>query len=257
VEGILMGSRSLFLACQLAFATAFVFGWQWASTAGLLDPSFIGTPLGVLSRLAEWVRDGSIFQQSGATLLLIAVGLAAGTLLGSALGVLVGSSLTGREILGPFLLFFNGMPRLVLQPFFVVWLGFGFMPKVALVVAVIFVMVAVNIVAALQQVDRDLVANMRVLGAKPMNMLRHVYLPSVTLALLSTSRANIGFAFQSALVAEFVGTNSGLGFLIVKGQNTFDVDSIWAALTIVVVLSIILDQMLSLVEVRSMRWMPR
>jgi NitT/TauT family transport system permease protein len=252
-----MGARARLIASQLAFAGLLVVAWQWASMTGWADPSFVGAPSDVVGRLVEWLDDGTLFLHAGSTLSVLLAGFVAGTLAGVALGILVGRSAVAREVLEPFLIFFNGMPRLILQPFFVVWLGFGFAPKVALVIAVIIVVVAVNVATALQHLDRDLVANVRVLGAGVGAMTRHVYLPSLSVVLLATSRANIGFAFQAALVSEFVGTSSGLGFLIVKGQNNFDVDTIWAALVVVVVLSTLLDLAIRQVEVRATRWMAK
>ena len=85
----------------------------------------------------------------------------------------------------------------------------------------------------------------------------NVYLPSLTLAIAATSRTNIGLAFQASLVAEFVGTTSGLGYLIVMGQNLFDIDTIWVALVVVIALATLLDLLLSRIEARATRWMPQ
>jgi NitT/TauT family transport system permease protein len=153
-------------------------------------------------------------------------------------------------------MFFNGMPRLILQPFFVVWLGFGFAAKTSLVVAVIVIMVMVTFVTAFRDIDRDIVSNTRLLGAGPTGMTLHVYAPALALALLSSARTTLGFALQATLVSEFVGAAGGLGFLIVKGQQTFDVSTIWAALVVVVVLAVILDAVVAAFERHATRWLP-
>ena len=79
---------------------------------------------------------------------------------------------------------------------------------------------------------------------------------TLALALVSSARTTLGFALQATLVSEFVGAASGLGYLIVRGQQTFDVSAIWAALVGVVALSMILDTIVSVIEHRVTRWMP-
>jgi len=252
-----MADRIGLPVAQLGVLALLIWLWQWGSANGVLDPVFVGSPWGVLERLEEWIGDLSLFEHVGSTLAVLAVGFTLATTAGILIGVAIGVSPFVRQLVEPFLAFFNGMPRLVLQPFFILGLGFGFAPKVALVVAVILVMVVVTTSAAMAEVDRDLIANTRVLGADRTNLALHVYLPSLTVALLSSARANLGFALQATLVAEFVGTATGLGFLIVKGQNNFDVNTIWAALLVVMVLSILLDGVVTAIERHATRWMPR
>jgi ABC-type nitrate/sulfonate/bicarbonate transport system permease component len=244
------------LAAQVVAVVAIVTLWQWGSSTGHVDGSFFGTPAGVWHTLTGWAADGTILHQLGSTMALLAVGLGIGTVVGVALGLLIGLSDLARAVLEPFLIFGNGVPRLVLQPFFVVWLGFGFVSRVALVFVVIFVLVAVSVAGALAGLDRDVVVNARLMGAGRAHLVRHVYLPWLAIDLLANSRSNVGFAFQAALVAEFVGGASGLGYLIVKGQNLFDVNSIWAALVIVVVVSIVIDLVIARLQSRASRWRP-
>jgi NitT/TauT family transport system permease protein len=161
-----------------------------------------------------------------------------------------------RELVEPLVVFLNGVPRLVLQPFFIVWLGFGFISRVALVVSVIFVLVTISVSTAMTSIDQDLVLHARVLGASRPALVRQVYLPWLAVDLVGVSRANIGFAFQAALVAEFVGGASGLGYLMVQGQNVFDASAVWAALVVVVVLSVLIDVAMINVQNFVSRWLP-
>jgi NitT/TauT family transport system permease protein len=89
-----------------------------------------------------------------------------------------------------------------------------------------------------------------------MRLLRDVYAPSLGLWVVASSRTTFGFAFQGAVLAEFAGENQGLGFLVVTGQNTFKVNEIYAALALIVVISIIGNVVLSYAESRVTRWMP-
>ena len=257
MAGILNRQRASMIAAQVAVVLGVLLAWHTVARMGVVDPGFFGSPAGVADRLWHWVSDGSLAGHVLSTLGILLTGFLIGSVAGCALGAWIGLSPTAHDVIEPFLIFFNGMPRLILQPFFIIWLGFGFASKVALVVAVIIILVAVGIASALKDIDKDLVANVRILGGNRREMAWNVYLPSLTLAIAATSRTNIGFAFQAALVAEFVGTTSGLGYLIVKGQNLFDIDTIWAALVVVIALATVLDHLISRIEARATRWMPQ
>src|SRR5262249_12440310 len=180
------------------------------------------------------------------------IGMAFGVLLGCALGL----SDFLRRVADPFLAFFNGMPRLILYPFLAIWLGFELTSKVVFVALVIFVVVTTTVTAGFREVDRDLVANVRILGGGIGPLVRDVYGPSLAIWVLSSARVTLGYAFQAAIAAEFIGASTGLGYLTVVGQEQLDVNQIWAALTVVVLLAWALDGAVALADRRLLRWMP-
>lgn len=249
-----MRSTIALVMAQLATAIAFVLLWQWLGDTGRIDQGFVGTPGQTWSRLSGWIRDGSLLHHVGSTMTVMLIGFLISTVLGTAIGVLMGVSRVVSDVLSPFLAFFNGMPRLVLQPLIIVALGFGLQAKVSLVVVVIVIMIIVSTASAFRDIDDSVVLNARMLGASNLDLALHVYLPSLALTLISSARTTLGFALQATLVSEFIGTADGLGFLIVKGQQTFDVSAIWAALVVVVMLAVALDLALSRGERYALRW---
>jgi NitT/TauT family transport system permease protein len=144
---------------------------------------------------------------------------------------------------------------LLLLPFFLVWLGFGLLPKVLLVISVIVVIVALAVASGVREVDTSYIDNVRVLGGGKPRLILDVYAPSVALWVLSSSRTTVGYALQAAVAAEFIGSNVGLGALVVKGQGFLDVSQVFAAIAVMLVLAVILDLALSLVQRRVTRWM--
>jgi NitT/TauT family transport system permease protein len=248
--------RGRMWAAQAVFVLLLLVFWQWLADTGRIDLGFIGAPKQVGQTLVAWARDGSVFMHIAATLTVMLTGFLLASVIGTALGVLIGLSRTMAEVLEPFLAFLNGMPRLVLQPLIVVVLGFGVAAKVSLVVIVVVVMIIVTTAAAFRDIDENIVLNAKLLGASPWNLAQHVYLPAVAVTVISSARNVLGFALQATLVAEFVGAAEGLGHLITKGQHTFDISSIWAALVVVVAMAIVLDVILSQLERRASHWRP-
>jgi NitT/TauT family transport system permease protein len=241
---------------QLVFVAAVILLWQWASTRQVIDPFFFGRPSEIWDQLRVWARTGVLSTDVQSTALLLVLGFVIGLLVGAALGTLMSLSRLAHDVLDPFVVFFNAVPRIVLYPFLLVWLGFGLTPKILIIVLVMAPMVAISVVAGFKEVDGVYVANMRALGASWTHLARHVYLPSLALLLLTTCRVSFAFAFQAALVAELLGSSNGLGFLIVQGQSQFDVSEIFSAIALVIVLAIVTDTILMFLEHRVSRWAP-
>jgi NitT/TauT family transport system permease protein len=230
--------------------------WQWSSATGRIDPFFFGRPTVIWSRLSGWASDGSLWLNLRQTVELLAIGYVIGLVLGFGLGWLLGASRFAQAVLEPFVIFGNSVPRIILYPFLVVWLGFGQLPKELLVVLVMVPIVAINIAAGYKSVEGRYLSNMRAQGASRSQLTRHVYVPSLSLWLLSTCRVTFGLAFQAAISAELISSSSGLGFLAAQGMSRFDADTVYAALIVVTLVAVIVDGGLGLVERRATRWMP-
>jgi NitT/TauT family transport system permease protein len=227
--------------------------WQHGSDSGRINRGFWSSPTDVWTTLRLWL-DGTLIRALGGTLRGFAVGYLIGTGVGIALGVVLGVSRWAREIGEPFLTFLNAMPRLVLFPLLIVWFGFGFTPRYIFVALVIVVLVAINVAAGFREVRQDLISAVRIYGANPWEVVRHVYLPSVTLWVTSTARVTVGYALNAAIVSEFIGASEGLGYLIANGQATFRPAYIFAALAATVVVALVVDSALLLAERRVAPW---
>jgi hypothetical protein len=116
-------------AAQVATVVAFLGLWQWASSSGRIDTFFFGKPSRIWSELSDWITTGTLWTNLSHTIELLAVGYLAGLVIGFALGWLMGASPMVQAILEPFVVFMNAVPRIILYPFFVVWLGFGPLPR--------------------------------------------------------------------------------------------------------------------------------
>jgi NitT/TauT family transport system permease protein len=241
---------------QISTVVGFLLLWQWASTSGHIDDFFFGRPSEIWSELSDWLTSGTLWTNLQSTLELLAVGYFAGLALGFALGWLMGASRLALAILEPFVVFVNAVPRIILYPFFVVWLGFGQLPKELSVVLVMAPVVAINIATGYKAVQGQYLSNMRAQGANAGQLALHVYVPSLSLWVLSTCRVTFGLAFQTAMAAELITSTKGLGYLARQGQTLFDVNAVYAALAVVTVVAVVVDGGLALIERRATRWMP-
>jgi len=249
-------SRALWWTAQVALVVGLFAAWQLLTARGVLDPFFYGQPSKIYDFLQAWVSDGSLWHNAWATVSVALLGWLIGTAGGTVAGVLLGVFPTARAVFDPYLALLNGMPRIVFYPLFAVALGYSATSRVLLVIFVIIVLVTLNVVAGMRAVPLDLLDHVRIIGGNSWELVRHVYFPSLGLWILGSSRLTAGFALQAAIVAEFVGPTSGLGYLAVLGQARFDINLSLASVAVMVIVGLALDLALQGVERSISRWKP-
>ncbi len=152
--------------------------------------------------MAEWFVTPDIYFDLAVTLYESGVGFVIGTALGIGLGLWLALQPLPSLVIEPFLKALNAMPRVVLAPIFVLWFGLGTLSKIVLVITLVLFLAFFNTYQGVRDVNPALLANARLLRAKPMSLMRHVYLPSATTWILSSLRVSIGFAVTGAVIGQ-------------------------------------------------------
>jgi NitT/TauT family transport system permease protein len=218
---------------------------------------FFGEPAKVLSRLWNWFASGEIWAHLWVTLVETMLAFVIGTVFGVIIGLWLALSPTTSAILDPYIKGFNAMPRIILAPIFAVWFGLGIASKVALGVTLVFFIVFFNVYQGVREVSPNVLANARMLGASPRQLLRHVYLPSAMSWVFASLHNSVGLAFVGAVVGEYLGSASGVGYLILQAEGVFDINTVFAGILLLTAFALVLDWVVGLVERRLMLWQPR
>ncbi len=245
---------------RLGIVVVLVAAWQLCVNAKVVDSFFWGAPAGVWDTLVGWVTvgtpQGSLGAQIMVTLEEAVLGFVIGAILGIVFGIALGRIQILSEIFAPFLKAANSIPRIILGSIFTVAFGFGIQSKVILAVVLVFFGVFFNAFQGSREVDRNLVANARLLGASRWQVTRDVVLPSAFTWILASLHISFGFALIGALVGEILGANEGLGLLIRTSQNNFDMNGVLAGMVLVAVIALTAEGLISLLERRLLRWRP-
>ncbi|MGF6886429.1 NitT/TauT family transport system permease protein [Nocardia sp. GAS34] len=245
---------------RLAVAVVVIGGWQLLTGWKVIDPFFFGRPSGIVSTLVDWVEHGtqygSVWSQIGITMKEALLGFVYGTVGGVVAGVLLGQFPFLADVAGPYIKVLNAMPRIVLGSIFVVWLGLGTPSKVLLAAVLVFFVVFFNAFQGVREVDRNLLANVRVLGASRWHVIRHVVLPSALTWITASLHVAFGFAVIGAIVGEFLGAQHGLGLVISTAQNNFEPNGVFAAMVIIAIITLTAEFILTRVENRLLGWRP-
>jgi NitT/TauT family transport system permease protein len=252
--------RSLVLALRALILVVLIGGWELCARAHLVDPFFFGQPSRVLSQLGEWISNGTpagpLADQVAVTLEEAVLGFAIGVVLGVICGIALGRVQLLADVFSPYIKVMNSIPRIVLGSIFILWLGLGLSSKVALAVVLVFFAVFFNAFQGAREVDRNLVANARILGASRRQVTRHVVLPSAMTWIIASMHVSFGFALIGAIVGEFLGAQRGLGLLISQAQGTFNADGVFAAMLIIAVVALAAEALITLLERRLLAWRP-
>src|SRR6267142_86046 len=123
---------------------------------------------------------------------------------GLIVGLWLALSPSASAVMDPYIKGFNAMPRVVLAPIFAVWFGLGIWSKVALGVTLVFFVVFFNVYQGVREVSPNLIANARMLGASPRQLLRSIYLPSAMSWVFASLHNAVGLAFVGAVVGEYL-----------------------------------------------------
>ncbi len=228
--------------------------WEVAARTGRLDPFYTSAPLPILATVVRWIASGYVFEHVLATLEVTLAGLAVGVILGVATGFALGLLRGLEAVVLPLLSAANAMPRIILYPLMVLWLGFGPLSRVVLVASLVAFPAALTTHSAIRQVDVEIVRNALVLGARRLGLVRHIYLPAVALWLLRTVRVTMGFALAGAIVGEYVGAVRGMGMVIAFAQSMFRARDVMAGTVILLAVIWLIDCGLRAAEGAAARW---
>ncbi|WP_247836577.1 ABC transporter permease [Bradyrhizobium sp. 200] len=239
---------------QLAAFAILLAVWEAAGRAGLLNPLYVPNPSRIGAVLVDLFADGRIWPHLDATFTAALGGLALGIAVGIILGVVAALVPAIAELIEPVMSVLNAIPRVILAPLFVIWLGIGLASKVALSFILVAVLIFFTVFNGIRQVDRRLVERVITLGGSRWSLVRHVYLPSVAAWVLGNLKIAVGFAFTGACVGEFVAATRGLGYLLSFAQSTYNAALMFALILLILVVVLLIFAIAGRLEKYLLRW---
>ena len=247
-------TRRTLLVMRLVLIAGLLSLWEFSS-GRFVNELFLSSPTKVGSRLVTWFSTGEIWPHISITLQEMAYGLAFGTIFGLVLGLALGSSRFLSDVLGPYISAAYSIPKLALVPLLIIWFGIGITSKVIMVSMVAFFLIFFNVYSGTQGADERMRDSLVIMGASRGQLLTLFYLPASLLWLLAGLRLAIPYSLIAAVVAEFLGSRRGLGYLVAQGSGMLDTATLFAALSIIAALSVIISSIRSRIEKTTTKWM--
>jgi NitT/TauT family transport system permease protein len=244
-------------AASLAVLVVFLAAWEWLP--GLFGvPAFVLPPASqVWSEFVRMLSTDRVLWHSSITLLEVVVGFFLGSVLGMAIGYLLGVSPRAEVVLSPYILALQIAPKVAFAPLFVMWLGFTVYPKILVAILIVFFPVMVNVLTAMRTVDPDMVNLARAFSASRWQIFRKIEYPASLPPLFSGLRIGATLAVIGVVVGELVGGNLGLGYLLVMGGGQGNTAMVFVAILLLTVIGILAYGAVILVERRVLHYIPR
>ncbi len=245
---------------RLAVAVIVLGGWELGARSGVIDKFFWSQPSDIATTLWHWVKDGTdlgpLWDQVLTTLEETVGGFVVGSILGVVLGVILGRNRLLSDVMGPYIKAANAIPRVVVGALFAISLGLDIRSKIATAAVLVFFVVFFNAFQGVREVDRNLVANARILGADGRRLTTEVIIPSALSWIIASLHTSFGLALVGAVVGELFGATAGVGELIYSAKNNFDAAGVFAGMALLAAMALVAEALITALEDRLIRWRP-
>lgn len=228
--------------------------WEALPRLGIVSDAYLSPPSAVVASIAQLVDTGQLWKHLAASLQRSLWGLLLASFFGVVLGLLIGSSKRLAAIVDPVLQLFRQTSAFALFPVFILFLGIGELSKVAIIFWASFWPVLLSTVSGVKQVDRLLVNSALSMGASQRFIFFKVVLPASLPSIFTGVRLAGAYSITALVAAEMIGAHSGLGFLTLNSQETFQIPTMYAGILLLAVLGLLLNYLLALLERRLLRW---
>jgi NitT/TauT family transport system permease protein len=235
----------------ITFALLFV-GWEIAVHV-LKAPRYImPAPSAVWEGFLS--QPGRMLWNTWVTVQIIVVGYAIAVLVSIPLALLIAFSRFVQTTLYPLLVVFQIIPKIAVAPLFIVWFGFGFMPKVMLVFLLSFFPIVISAIAGFRSLDPDVEDFARSTGAGVWQMFLKIRLPQSLPNIFTGLKVGAAMAATAAVVAEFVGSDAGLGYLILEYNGFIETAKVFAAIILLSMAGLAMYYLVEAIERLAIPW---
>jgi sulfonate transport system permease protein len=247
-------------ALRLLVAVVILGGWELGVRAGVIDKFFWSQPTAIAAKLWLWITEGtdlgSIWDQILVTMQETVGGFIVGSILGVIFGIVLGRSRLLADVMGPYIKAANAIPRVVVGALFAISLGLDIKAKIATAAILVFFVVFFNAFQGVREVDRNLIANARILGARDRQLTTEIIIPSALSWIIASLHTSFGLALVGAVVGELFGATQGLGELIYAAKNNFDAAGVFAGMALLAAIALVAEALITALEDRLIRWRP-
>lgn len=222
--------------------------WEIVVRVKEISKIILPAPSAIGANLFQHFQSGYFYPHILATSIEVFGGFFVGAIFGIGLGFLVAQSKTVREILQPYIIASQAMPKLALAPLLVLWFGFGYTPKIVIVALVCFFPLFESTVTGLSHVSREKLALFHSLRATRTQTLWKLRFPTAMPYIFSGLRVAVVLSVVGAVISEFIGANKGLGALIIASQGMMDTTLMFSVFILLTLKGIILYQLVNWIE---------
>ena len=226
--------------------------WQISCDIGVVSSYLLPSPLSIISSLIS--KFDSLSIATGITICESIVGLVIGVILGFFLACALDLSKLLKNALYPYLSISQAIPIIAIAPLIILALGFGQLPKIVLVALMTFFPIAIACLGGFANTNPGLIEMSKSFGASKLRTLFFVKIPNTLTIFFDSLKISVTYAFSSAVIAEWLGGDIGLGVIMTRARKSFDYQTLFACVIIIIFVTIIFVSLVKFLERKTTRW---
>ena len=228
--------------------------WQTISGLGYVSDTVLPSPFLIVQSFISLLMSGELFEHLGISILRAFVGFLLGAGIGLSLGLIVGFSKRSEGYVDPTMQILRTIPNLAVTPLFILWFGFDELSKILLIAFASFFPIYVNTFNGIRSVDAKLFDVARVLEFSKRKQLTRLIFPASLSSILLGLRLSLGAAWLSLVVAELMGSSSGVGYLIMDARQFSQTEKVFVGIIIFGIVGKLTDSFVKVLEKRLLKW---
>ena len=226
--------------------------WQLACASGSVPKFMLPSPEAVWK---AFLKDYQlIFMHARVTLTETFIGLFFGILIGFFTAVFMDRFGIFRKVVYPLIIVSQTIPTVAIAPLLVLWLGYKMLPKIVLVILIVFFPISISLLEGFSSIDPDTIDLMRSMGAGRVKIFRYVKLPASLGHFFSSLKISVSYAVVGAVLSEWLGGNEGLGCYLTRVRKSLSYDKMFAVIIVISVISLLLIWFTGFLQKRCMPW---
>ena len=195
-----------------------------------------------------------MLRHSQTTLTETFIGLFLGIAIGFLTAVVMDRFRVVKKLIYPIIIISQTIPTIAIAPLLVLWLGFEMLPKIVLIILIVFFPISISMLQGFASADTDTINLMRTMGANRLQIFRYVKIPSSLGHFFSSLKISVSYAVVGAVLAEWMGGNKGLGSYLAKVRKAYSYDKMFAVIILISALSLLLIWLTGVLQKRCMPW---
>jgi len=236
------------ISSQIALLVLLIVVWEIAGNFKWIDPFITSQPSRIIRTLIMLHKEGALYHHIVITVLETAAGFILGTICGTFAAVALWWSKFLSDVLDPYLVILNSLPKIALGPILIVWIGQGAPAIIAMALLISLVVTILGVYTGFAQVEPEKIKLLQSFGATRGQVLQKVILPSSIPTIIAALKINVGLSWVGVIVGEFLVSRAGLGYLIVYGGQVFRLDLVMTSVIILAAAAAVMYQAVVLLE---------
>lgn len=240
------------IAYPVIFFLILLIIWEIVSRTQILPQFILPSPVNIIISL--FTDFNTMYMHILVTVYETAVGFVIAVILAIIIAIIMDALSPVRKTILPLIIISQTIPIIILAPLFIIWFGYGYLPKIIIVILICFFPIAISLLQNLMGADREHIDLLRSMGAKKSQIYKYVKIPSSLPGFFSGLKIAATYSIMGATIAEWVGGKTGLGVYMIRAKHSFATDKVFASIIIVIILSILLIKLIEFIERKVMPW---